>query len=84
MVDLTVTNARRLMDTIACLEPELSLAFVLEDRPTFEDIDHLKIEIVLVPPDPLTVPFTGTDHLGMEFAPGRLTNPQISILEECA
>ena len=84
MVNLTVMNAGRLMDTVTCLEPDFTLAFVLEYRPTLEDIDHLKFKIVSMPTDPLAVSFSSADHMGMEFTSGRFTNPQITVLEECA
>jgi hypothetical protein len=81
MTDFTMTDIGGLMHARARDEFVLALSFVLENCPTFEYIDELKIKLVTMPLPRRIATFAGTDHVHHSGALSRLENPQITIVK---
>ena len=84
MAHFAVADARGLEDAGAFAEDVFPLPFIFKDDPAFEDVDHLKIEVVGVPRGGAFHPRHGADDMGGVFALRRLVDAEMTVFEERA
>ena len=76
-----VPNTRRLIPGVAGCDPDLAYILEVESRPTLDQINHLKIQVMRVVTHRAFTGLVGTNDLSQNSSFGGLLDAQIAIPE---